>query len=39
MANEEKSMLARLVNTMIDYGLSYVSEKTKEGQIVLKLEP
>ncbi|KAG1151070.1 hypothetical protein G6F37_005893 [Rhizopus arrhizus] len=36
---EEKSMLARLVNTMIDYGLSYVSEKTKEGQIVLKLEP
>ncbi|EIE90206.1 hypothetical protein RO3G_14917 [Rhizopus delemar RA 99-880] len=36
---EEKAMLARLVNTMIDYGLSYVSEKTKEGQIVLKLEP
>lgn len=36
---EEKDTLAKLVHTMIDYGLTYVSQKTNEGQVLLKLEP
>ncbi|KAI9250024.1 hypothetical protein BY458DRAFT_33921 [Sporodiniella umbellata] len=38
-APEEKDTLTKLVNTMIDYGLTYITQKTKEGQVILKLEP
>ncbi|CAO3669965.1 unnamed protein product [Rhizopus microsporus] len=36
---EEKKVLARLVDIMIEYGLSFIQEKTEDGQFLYKLEP
>ena len=35
----EKAKLTRLVDIMIEFGLSFVQEKNEEGQFVFKLEP
>lgn len=35
----EKAQLARLVNIMIEFGLSFTQEKGEDGQFVFKLEP
>ncbi|KAI8064610.1 P-loop containing nucleoside triphosphate hydrolase protein [Gongronella butleri] len=36
---EEKVMLDRLVNTMLEYGLTFVQESNEEGQFTFNLEP
>ncbi|PHZ17356.1 P-loop containing nucleoside triphosphate hydrolase protein [Rhizopus microsporus ATCC 52813] len=36
---EEKKVLARLVDIMIEYGLSFIQERTEDGQFLYKLEP
>ncbi|KAI8084232.1 P-loop containing nucleoside triphosphate hydrolase protein [Gilbertella persicaria] len=35
----EKAKLMRLVDIMIEFGLSFVQEKNEEGQFIFKLEP
>ncbi|GAA5794914.1 hypothetical protein HPULCUR_000262 [Helicostylum pulchrum] len=35
----EKAKLARLVDIMVEFGLSFKQEKTEDGQYVYKLEP
>ncbi|KAI8365555.1 hypothetical protein BD560DRAFT_401862 [Blakeslea trispora] len=35
----EKAKLTRLVDIMIEFGLSFIQEKNEEGQFVFKLEP
>ncbi|KAJ3646988.1 hypothetical protein Zmor_024542 [Zophobas morio] len=36
---EEKKVLDRVVNVMVDYNLNYVQERTAEGAYVYKLDP
>ncbi|KAI7903695.1 uncharacterized protein BX663DRAFT_551381 [Cokeromyces recurvatus] len=35
----EKAQLTRLVNIMIEFGLSFIQEKGEDGQFIFKLEP
>ncbi|KAI8878823.1 P-loop containing nucleoside triphosphate hydrolase protein [Backusella circina FSU 941] len=36
---QEKEALKRVVDTMITYGLSFIQERTEDGQFTYKLEP
>lgn len=35
----EKAILSRLVDIMIDFGLTFVQEKVDDGRFVYRLEP
>lgn len=35
----EKAQLVRLIDIMIEFGLSFIQEKTEDGQFLFKLEP
>ncbi|CAO3645970.1 unnamed protein product [Cunninghamella echinulata] len=36
---EEKETLSRLINVMLEYGLTFMQEKTEDGQFTYSLEP
>lgn len=36
---KEKDDLMRLINIMLDYGLTYIQEKQSDGKYEYKLEP